>query len=1181
MADKKMVTIDGNTAAAHIAYAFSDVAAIYPITPSSPMGEYAEQWSSMGMENLWGKKVEIMEMKSEAGAAGAVHGSLAAGALTTTFTASQGLLLMIPNMYKIAGEMIPTVFHVSARALAAQSLAIFGDHSDVMACRNTGFAMTCASSIQETMDIALVAHLSTLESQVPFLNFFDGFRTSHEIQKVEQISYDDIKTIVDEKYIERFRARAQRPEHPMTKVAAQNEDVYFQGRETVNKYFNEVPAIVQKNMDKVASITGRQYHLFDYVGAPDATDVVIVMGSAADTFEWVVDYINKRGGKVGLLKVRLYRPFSAEHFVAALPKTVKKIAVLDRTKEIGATGEPLYLDVVAALAQMGRDGIKVIGGRYGLSSKDFPPTHAKSVFDFLATDNCWHNFTVGINDDVTGKSIPISKEKIDVTPAGVVSCMFWGLGSDGTVGVNKNSIKIIGDNTDQNAQAYFAYDSKKSGGITISHLRFGKGKLDMPWLIDHADFVACHNPAYIGRYDMLSALKEGGVFLLNSQIPSDEVFEHLTREEQEQIINKKIRFYNIDALKIARAVGLGSRINTVMQAAFFAIANVLPHDEAIELIKKYIKKTFLKKGEEIVQKNWAAVDAAEAALVEVKVPATITKSYEPKRLIPEDADDFTKNIIEPIMHLKGDSIPVSAMSFDGKLPTGTAKLEKRGVAAFVPHWDSTKCIQCNQCVQSCPHAAIRSKQITPEDVAKAPEGFTVIKSNTKNERNLQFRIQVYTEDCQGCGVCVEACPAKEKALDMVPVQGERDNGEIEKATYFENLTWDNLDGLNMNTVKGLMFKQPLFEFSGACAGCGETPYVKMLSQICGERAIIANATGCSSIYSGTFPTIPYTKRPDGRGPAWGNSLFEDNAEYGLGMRLAVDSNRNLLKMKADALMAKGCSAELKAAIEKCYDLWSDTTEASITAQKEVQAILKNEKAADAESQVLLDKIIELQDYFSEKNVLIIGGDGWAYDIGYGGVDHVVASGKNVTILVLDTEVYSNTGGQASKATPIAAVAKFANAGKQVGKKNMGFMCMTYGYVYVASCALGYNRQQAQKCLQEAVAYNGPSIVFCYAPCINHGINMRYSQVEAKKAVEAGYWPLYRFNPAAEKGKKFTWETKQATADYETFIKGETRYASLYKTNPEHADELFAKSAADAAERLSFYEKCGNALGEIL
>ncbi len=1179
MADKKMVTIDGNTAAAHIAYAFSDVAAIYPITPSSPMGEYAEQWSSTGRENLWGKKVDIMEMQSEAGAAGAVHGALAAGALTTTFTASQGLLLMIPNMYKIAGEMIPTVFHVSARSLAAQSLSIFGDHSDVMACRNTGFAMTCASSIQETMDIALVAHLATLESQVPFLNFFDGFRTSHEIQKVEEISYEDIKTLVDEKYIERFRNRAQRPEHPKTKVAAQNEDVYFQGRETVNKYYDAVPAIVQKYMDKVAALTGRQYHLFDYVGAPDATDVVIVMGSAADTFEWVVDYINAKGGKVGLVKVRLYRPFSAKDLVAALPKTVNKIAVLDRTKEPGAIGDPLYLDVVAALDLEQRKGIKVIGGRYGLSSKDFTPTHAKAVYDFLASKDAFHNFTVGINDDVTHRSIPVGAP-IDVTPKGVVSCMFWGLGSDGTVGANKNSIKIIGDNTDQNAQAYFAYDSKKSGGITISHLRFGKGKLDMPWLIDHADFVACHNPAYIGRYDMLSALKPNGVFLLNSQIPSDQVFEHLTKKEQEQIINKHIRFYNINALEIAQKAGLGNRINTVMQAAFFKISAILPEDEAIALIKKYIKKTFLKKGEDVVNKNWAAVDGASAALVEVKVPEKITKSYEPKRLIPDDADDFTKNIIEPIMHQQGNGIPVSHMSFDGTLPTGTAKLEKRGVAAFVPHWDSTKCIQCNQCVQSCPHAAIRAKQILPADLKDAPSTFHVIKSNTKNDRDLQFKIQVYPEDCQGCGVCVEACPAKEKALSLSPIQTERDLGETINSEFFEALTYDNLDGLNMSTVKGLQFKQPLFEFSGACAGCGETPYVKMLSQICGERAVIANATGCSSIYSGTFPTIPYTKRADGRGPAWGNSLFEDNAEYGLGMRLAVDSNRNLLKIKADDLIAKGCSAELKAAIEKCYGLWDSDGEDAIQAQKELQAVLANEKET-AENAASLAKVRELQDYFTDKAVIIIGGDGWAYDIGYGGVDHVVASGKNVTILVLDTEVYSNTGGQASKSTPIAAVAKFANAGKQVGKKNMGFMCMSYGHVYVASCALGYNRQQAQKCLQEAVAYKGPSIVFCYAPCINHGINMRYSQVEAKKAVEAGYWPLYRFNPNGEEGKKFTWETKPATADYETFIKGEVRYSSLYKTNPEHADELFAKAAEDAKERLAFYERCGQVMGEIL
>ena len=1079
---------------------------------------------------------------------------------------------MIPNMYKIAGEMIPTVFHVSARSLAAQSLSIFGDHSDVMACRNTGFAMTCASSIQETMDIALVAHLSTLEAEVPFLNFFDGFRTSHEIQKVEEISYDDIRTLVDEKYIERFRARAQRPEHPMTKVASQNEDVYFQGRETVNKYMDVVPEIVQKYMDKVAALTGRQYHLFDYVGAPDATDIVIVMGSAADTFEWVVDYLNANGKKTGLIKVRLYRPFSAKDFVACIPATAKRIAVMDRTKEPGAVGEPLYEDVVSALSLQGRTGLKVIGGRYGLSSKDFTPTHAKSVFDFLERDDAWHGFTVGINDDVTHLSIPVCN-KIDVTPKGVVSCMFWGLGSDGTVGANKNSIKIIGDNTDMNAQAYFAYDSKKSGGITISHLRFGKENLDMPWLVDHADFVACHNPAYIGRYDMLSALKEGGVFLLNSQIPSDEVFEHLTRDMQEQIINKHIHFYNIDALDIARSVGLGSRINTVMQAAF-------PEAEAIDLIKKYIKKTFLKKGEDVVNKNWAAVDAASAALVEVKVPEKITKSYEPKKLIPDNADAFAKNVIERSMHLEGNDIPVSQMSYDGKLPTGTAKLEKRGVAAYVPHWDSSKCIQCNQCVQSCPHAAIRAKQILPADLEKAPATFHTIKSNTKNDRELQFKIQVYPEDCQGCGVCIEACPAKEKALSFSPLTVEREAGETANAEFFEALTYDNLDGLNMSTVKGLQFKQPLFEFSGACAGCGETPYVKMLSQICGERAVIANATGCSSIYSGTFPTIPYTKRADGRGPAWGNSLFEDNAEYGLGMRLAIDSNRNLLKLKIDELFAAGCSAELKSAIEKCLSIWDDDTEASITAQKEVQKVLAEEKETEA-NKAALSKIKELQDFFSDKAVLIIGGDGWAYDIGYGGVDHVVASGKNVTILVLDTEVYSNTGGQASKSTPIAAVAKFANAGKQVGKKNMGFMCMSYGHVYVASCALGYNRQQAQKCLQEAVAYKGPSIVFCYAPCINHGINMRYSQVEAKKAVEAGYWPLYRFNPAAEAGKKFTWETKPATGDYEEFIKGEVRYSSLYKTNPEHADELFAKAAEDAKERLEFYQRCGEVLGEIL
>ena len=1175
MGNKKMVTIDGNTAAAHIAYAFSEVAAIYPITPSSPMGEYADSWASTGRENLWGKKVEIMEMQSEAGAAGAVHGALAAGALTTTFTASQGLLLMIPNMHKIAGEMIPTVFHVSARSLAAQSLSIFGDHSDVMACRNTGFAMTCASSVQETMDMSLVAHLATLEAQVPFLSFFDGFRTSHELQKVEDISYDEIRPLVNEEYVRRFRERAQRPEKPMLKVAAQNEDVYFQGRETVNPYYNAIPEMVQKYMDQVAEVTGRQYHLFDYVGDPEATDIVIVMGSGADTMEWATEYINKKGGKTGLLKIRLYRPFSAKHFVDAIPQSVKRIAVLDRTKEPGSLGEPLYQDVITALSQMGRSDIKVIGGRFGLSSKDFTPSHAKAVYDHLAGP-AFTNFTVGINDDVTNLSIPV-KEKINVSPEDVVSCMFWGLGSDGTVGANKNSIKIIGDNTEQNAQAYFSYDSKKSGGITISHLRFGNSSLDMPWLIDHADFVACHNPAYVGRYDMLGPLKEGGVFLLNSQIPSDEVFEHLTREMQEEIIAKKIRFYNIDALAIAEAAGLGSRINTVMQAAFFKISKVLPEAEAIDLIKKYIHKTFIRKGEDIVKKNWDAVDGASAALHLVKIPSEITKSYKPARLIPEDASDFAKNIMEPIMHLKGNDIPVSQMSFDGSLPTATAKFEKRGVAPFIPHWIAENCIQCNQCVQACPHAAIRAKQIDPADLAGAPETFNVLKSNTKNSRDLQYKIQVYTEDCVGCGVCIETCPAKTKALEFSPIAVEREAGQYENFKFFEELPYDVLDGAAETTIKGLQFKQPLFEFSGACAGCGETPYVKMVSQICGDRMIAANATGCSSIYSGTFPTTPYTVRQsDGQGPAWGNSLFEDNAEYGLGMRLAVDSNRNQLKIYIDRLFALGTTDALKAAIEKSLELWDESTDASVDAQKAVQALLPEAIAAakTPEQKEVLAKIDELKDYFSDKVVFIIGGDGWAYDIGFGGVDHVLASGRNVNILVLDTEVYSNTGGQASKATPIAAVAKFANAGMEIGKKNMGFMSMVYGHVYVASISLGANRNHAQKALQEAVAWNGPSIVFCYSPCINHGINMRYSQVAMKEAVESGYWPLYRFNPALEEGKRFSWDTRPTTKSFQDFIKGEVRYTSLYKTNPENAETLFARAEADAKHRMSFYEKIG-------
>lgn len=1173
MSTKKMVTIDGNAAAAHVAYAFSEVAAIYPITPSSPMGEYTDSWSSMGKKNVFGKSVDVIEMQSEAGAAGAVHGSLSGGALTTTYTASQGLLLMIPNMHKIAGEMLPTVFHVSARSLAAQSLSIFGDHSDVMSTRNTGFAMTAASSIQETMDLALVAHLSTLKTQIPFLSFFDGFRTSHEVQKVEEISFEDIKSLIEPEYIERFRDRAMRPEKPYVKVSAQNPDVYFQGRETVNAYYDAVPAIVQDYMDKVTALTGRAYHLFDYVGDPQAEKIVIAMGSACDTIEKTIAYLNARGERVGAIKVRLYRPFSVKDFVAAIPASVKKIAVLDRTKEPGSIGEPLYLDTVVALASVGRSDVKVIGGRYGLSSKEFTPSHVKAIFDHL-DGAAFHGFTVGINDDVTNLSISVNEE-IDVAPADVISCMFWGLGSDGTVGANKNSIKIIGENTDMNAQAYFVYDSKKSGGITTSHLRFGKSSVNMPWLIQQADFVACHNPAYLGRYDMLAPLKKGGVFLLNSEIPTEEVFKALTKEDQQVIIDRKIKFYNIDALKISEEVGLGSKINTVMQAAFFKISGVLPEVQAIELIKNAIKKSFSKKGEDIVKMNWAAVDAASAAIEEVKVPATVGEAYVPADLLAEDASAFARNIIEPIMHLKGDDIPVSRMSFDGSLPVGTAKLEKRGVAPRVPKWVAEYCIQCNQCVQSCPHAAIRAKQIEPKELEVAPEGFNVLKSNTKNDKDLQFRIQVYTEDCQGCGVCVETCPAKTKALVFSTLDIERANGEVEKATFFDALPENVLDGVSETSLKGMQFKKPLFEFSGACAGCGETPYVKLVTQICGERMVVANATGCSSIYGGTFPTVPYCTRPDGRGPAWGNSLFEDNAEYGFGMRLAVDSNRVLLKSKVERILELGTTPALTSALNASLALWDDKGEDGIQAQNAVAAVLDEAvAAASGEAAEVLRKIAELKDYFVDKSVWIFGGDGWAYDIGYSGVDHVVASGRNVNILVLDTEVYSNTGGQASKATPIGAVAQFAYGGKKIGKKNMGFMCMSYGHVYVASIALGANRNHAQKALMEAEKYDGPSIVFCYAPCINHGIDMAKSQVEEKLAVESGYWPLYRFNPAAEEGKRFSWDAKEPTGSFQEFIKGERRYTALYKTNPDHAEELFQLAEVDAKRRMKFYKDMG-------
>jgi pyruvate-ferredoxin/flavodoxin oxidoreductase len=1174
----KMVTIDGNTAASQVAYAFSEVAAIFPITPSSVMGELADAWAAKGRKNMFGKTLSVIEMQSEGGAAGAVHGSLCAGALTTTYTASQGLLLMIPNMYKIAGEMLPTVFHVSARSLACQALSIFGDHSDVMSVRQTGFAMLASNSVQEVMDLAAVAHLATLESQIPFLHFFDGFRTSHEVQKVAEIDDATLRSLVDPATIESFRNRALKPEAPVLKVAAQNQDVYFQGRETTNAQYDACPGIVQACMDRLAAAVGRQYRLVDYVGAADAQKVIVAMGSGCETIEETVKYLNARGAKLGLLKVRLYRPFPTAAFLAALPKSVTQIAVLDRTKEPGAIGEPLFQDVVTALRDR-RDALTVIGGRYGLGSKEFTPGMVKSVYDHLGAQG-FHGFTVGITDDVTHLSLPAA-EDLDCEPASVVRCMFWGLGSDGTVGANKDSIKIIGDNTDMFAQGYFVYDSKKSYGITVSHLRFGKEPIRAPYLIGKADFVACHNPAYIGRYDMLGCIKDDGVFLLNSDYPSAEVFSHLTRDMQETILKRRIKFYNIDALSISEEAGLGKRINTVMQTAFFIISGVLPPDVAVGLIKGAIKKTFGKKGEDIVKMNWACVDSTAAALQEVKVPTALGACFTPAQLIKDDAFAFAKDIIKPSMHLLGDSIPVSKMSFDGTLPTATSCLEKRGIAPRVPRWLSDKCIQCNMCAFSCPHAVIRAKQIDPQDLTSAPASFKTILSKTKNDRSLQYKIQMYVEDCTGCGVCVQTCPAKEKALEFHTLDSERAAGEHQNAAFFDALPDNVLDGAGIATVKGSQFRKPLFEFSGACAGCGETPYVRLVTQLFGERMIVANATGCSSIYGGTFPTIPYCKAKNGRGPAWGNSLFEDNAEYGLGMRLAVDSNREQLKILVGKALESAVTPELKTALGQAMELWDSSADSSIAAQQAVQAALPGAiAAAPAELKPVLAMLASLSDYFTDKCIWIIGGDGWAYDIGFGGLDHVLSTGRNVNVLVLDTEVYSNTGGQASKSTQIGAVAQFAAAGKRYGKKNLGMMAMSYGYVYVASVAMGANRMQTLKAFQEAEAYKGPSIILAYSPCIAHGIDMMQTQEEEKLAVESGYYPLYRYNPelAGKEGQKaFVWESKEPTFSFQEFLGRERRYTSLKNMAPNEAEALFKQAEVDSKHRMDFYKKFGEIL----
>ena len=1164
------LTIDGNGAVSHVAYAFSDVAAIYPITPSSTMAEYVDEWAAQGRKNLFGQTVHVAEMQSEAGAAGAVHGSLAAGALTTTFTASQGLLLMIPNMYKISGELMPSVFHVSARALAAHALSIFGDHSDVMSCRQTGFAMLASGSVQEAMDMALVAHLSAIKGSVPFLHFFDGFRTSHEIQKIDAIDYADMGKLVDWEKVKEFRARALNPEHPHQAGTAQNPDIYFQNREAANKYYEAVPGIVEKYMKQVAKLTGRAYKLFDYYGHPEAEEVIVAMGSGCEAIHETIDAMLKKGKKVGVIKVHLYRPFSAKHFLAALPETTKKVAVLDRTKEPGSLGEPLYQDVCNVLMENGKKDIVVVGGRYGLGSKEFNPTMVKAVYDNLHKAAPKNHFTVGIIDDVTKTNLKIGAQ-FDAAPKGTVSCKFYGLGSDGTVGANKNSIKIIGDHTDKYAQAYFSYDSKKSGGLTVSHLRFGDVPIRSTYLIDAADFIACHNPAYVTAYDMVSSLKEGGTFLLNSQWEPEEMAEHLPATMKQLLAKKKAKFYTINAIKLAAQVGMGNRINTIMQAAFFKLADIIPYADADQYMKAYAKKTYGKKGDAVVQKNWDAIDIAISGLKEVTVPAEWATATEGALPVHVEASEYFNTFVKPILAQEGDSLPVSAFDPRGIVPTGTTQYEKRGIAVKVPAWNVDNCIQCNQCSLVCPHAAIRP--VVVKEGTEVPAGFATKKAIGKEFAGYNFRIQVSVMDCTGCGNCAEVCPSKVKALTMEPLASqahEEENWEFAAKQVFPAEI-----AVNKTTVKGSQFLQPLFEFSGACAGCGETPYVKLVTQLFGDRMIVANATGCSSIYGGSAPTCPYTVNEKGHGPAWANSLFEDNAEFGFGMNLATNQRRAHLAQNIKALADK--CPDWTEYVEAANEWLENVDDADIT-KKTAEVIVKcvEEKQNCECCGDLCKAIYEAKDMLVKKSVWIFGGDGWAYDIGYGGLDHVLAQNQDVNVLVLDTEVYSNTGGQASKSTPTGSVAKFAAAGKRTKKKDLGMMAMSYGYVYVATVAMSANPAQLLKAMNEAEKYHGPSLIIAYAPCINHGINMSQSQAEIRKAVNAGYWPLYRFNPDAE--KPFTLDSKEPTESYQDFIRGETRYQTLLKMFPEAAEKLFAQNEADAKARLESYKKKVEAQG---
>lgn len=1167
---RKMKTMDGNAAAAHIAYAFTEVAAIYPITPSSPMAENVDEWVAQGRKNLFGQTVKVMEMQSEAGAAGAVHGSLQAGALTTTFTASQGLLLMIPNMYKIAGELLPGVLHVSARALATSALNIFGDHQDVMAARQTGFAMLAEGSVQEVMDLAAVAHLTAIKTRVPFLNFFDGFRTSHEIQKIEVLEYDELSKLVDWECVDSFKRRALNPDHPVTRGTAQNADIYFQEREVVNNYYNNLPDTVESYMAEITKLTGREYHCFDYYGAPDADRVIIAMGSATDVCEETIDYLTAKGEKVGLVKVRLFRPFSNERLLAAIPKTVKKIAVLDRTKEPGSAGEPLYLDVRNAF--FGKDNAPlVVGGRFGLGSKDPNPAHIAAVYANLAKAEPKNGFTIGIIDDVTNLSLDVT-EDIDATPVGTTACKFWGLGSDGTVGANKSAIKIIGDHTEMYAQAYFFYDSKKSGGITVSHLRFGKKAIKSPYLINKADFVSCSNQSYVNKYNVLDGLKPGATFLLNTIWSPEELETKLPASYKKFIAENNIKFYTINAVKIAQEIGLGGRFNMIMQSAFFKLASIIPVEDAVKYLKDAVVKSYGKKGEKVVNMNYAAIDRGIESIVAIDVPESWKSAVEAEAAVTP-VPEFIKKIVEPMNRQEGDKLPVSAFlgMEDGTFENGTAAYEKRGIAINVPEWQADKCIQCNQCSYVCPHAVIRPFLLNEEEKNAVPEGLKLVPAKAlKTETPLSYTMAVSPLDCTGCGNCAQVCPAPGKALLMKPQESQ--HVEIERWDFVTKKVAAKPNPMNKLTLKGSQFEQPLLEFSGACAGCGETPYAKLVTQLFGDRMMVANATGCSSIWGGSAPSTPYTKNHQGYGPAWSNSLFEDNAEFGLGMFLGVKAQRERLEEQAKKAIEAGVSEEAKAALED----WLanvNSGEGTRTRSERVVAALQGETNEFAK------ELLKNKDYLTKRSQWIFGGDGWAYDIGFGGLDHVIASGEDVNILVFDTEVYSNTGGQSSKSTPTAAIAKFAASGKRTKKKDLGMIAMSYGYVYVAQISMGADKNQTLKAIAEAEAYPGPSLIIAYAPCINHGLKagMGNSQLEAKKAVDCGYWGMYRFNPTLKDAGKnpFTLDSKEPKEDFKEFLMGEVRYSSLAKAFPEAADALFEKTYQDAMERLESYKKLAN------